>query len=482
MTISQSGRGSLQPQPAGAADDLSAAAPPGLASLSREVMSDLRRATARLVQRNGAAADAELARFKQIRDRTLAVDHSALFAAHTGRTVVVTGGTGCIGSALIGELTRVRPGRIISVSRGLESGWPRFDDVEYVHVDVRDRGALLELFADVRPHIVYHLAAQHDPGLAEREPHRTLSTNVLGTANVAQACRLTPGTRLACASTGKALRPFSSDIYAASKKMTEWILGNVANQGDLAVSAVRFTHVVDNSIILHRLYDWSAAGAAIRLHSADTMFYLQSAREAAQLLMSSVLEMPMGGLALGAIRDLGWPISLLDLALGVVSSERSESPLYLCGFEAGYEEAPYPGLYDPQISGMRSPLFSALEAFAVADSNGCAAVDVYRVPPVSDDRVGKLIDNIGEPAAGMATAELRGLVDECGWIMLEESLRLLPTEVVARHSALLQGRYDAVFSADDARVRCMVEMEASHRVRHGLFSAPDLTPRTPDTW
>ncbi len=446
---------------------LSAVAPPGLSSLSPDVTDELRRATARLVRRNGVAGGDELMRFNGIRDRTLAVDQSALLAAHVGRTVLVTGGTGCIGSALIGELTHLRPGRIISVSRGLESGWRRFDGVEYVHVDVRNSAALRDLFAAVRPQIVYHLAAQHDPGLAEREPQRTLSTNVSGTANVVQACRLAPGTRLACASTGKALRPFTSDIYAASKKMTEWILGNVARQGDLAVSAVRFTHVVDNSIILRRLHEWSAAGAAVRLHSADTMFYLQSAREAAQLLMSSVLETPMAGLGVGAIRDLGWPISLIDLAIGVIGSERSESPLYLCGFEAGYERAPYPGLYDPQISGRVSPLFSALEAFGVADSSGCGAVDVYDFPSVSDDRVAKLIDNVAlQATARVGSVELRALAEECGWMMLEEMLQLLPAGVVARHSTLLARQPDEAFSATDARVRWMVDQEASHRLEH----------------
>jgi UDP-glucose 4-epimerase len=68
---------------------------------------------------------------------------------------------------------------------------------------VRDRRAVLSLFSNARPNILYHLAAQHDPGLGESEVHRTISTNVTGTLNVVDACRTLSGVRLAFASTGK---------------------------------------------------------------------------------------------------------------------------------------------------------------------------------------------------------------------------------------------------------------------------------------
>ena len=111
-----------------------------------------------------------------------------------------------------------------------------------------------------------------------------------------------------------------------------------AASGDLLVSAARFTHVVDNSIVYERLLDWVAAdggraaadggdGAGIdpctggtpvvRLHGGSVAFYVQSARESAQLLQIAYLGARPGEFRVHAITDLGLPVSLLDVALGI---------------------------------------------------------------------------------------------------------------------------------------------------------------------
>jgi FlaA1/EpsC-like NDP-sugar epimerase len=101
--------------------------------------------------------------------------------------VLVTGGTGCIGSTLMTQLAARRPGRLVSVSRGVTRGWSRHEGAEYRRADVRDRAAMDELMREIRPDLVFHVAAQRDPGLAEVEVHRTVSTNVLGTRTVLSA-------------------------------------------------------------------------------------------------------------------------------------------------------------------------------------------------------------------------------------------------------------------------------------------------------
>ena len=165
--------------PVDAVDALVTTVPPGLSFLTAQQVKDLHRATDQLVAVTGKSGQAELARFRTTRQRTLAIDTRLLHEVHCGTTILVTGGTGCIGSSLIRELGRLGPGRIISVSRGSEYRWPRWPGVEYVNVDVRDRKALLSLFAATTPDLVYHLAAQRDPGLAEKEVHRTISTNAV---------------------------------------------------------------------------------------------------------------------------------------------------------------------------------------------------------------------------------------------------------------------------------------------------------------
>lgn len=443
------------------------AAPTGRLRLDPIELSALHSATQHLVDGRGELGQRELTRFIGTRSRSIDVESRSLKAAHLGQTVLVTGGTGCIGSSLIGQLLELGVHRVVSVSRGLETRWPRYPGVEYLSVDVRNAPAIHRTFTSVQPDIVYHLAAQHDPGLAELESARTLATNVGGTRNVLAACRSLHGVRLACASTGKAMRPHTRDVYAVSKKITEWLLSQAAADPALTVSAVRFTHVVDNSIILGRLLDWTGLGVPIRLHDVQAVFYLQSAREAGRLLLSSVLDATPGSLSISAIRDLDWPIALLDLAVGVLASRRGSSPLYCCGAEAGYELAPYPGLYDPVISGLRSPLFNAFEVAAVDGSKHSADVDVLRVSVCPEPAIEALVATICSASiAGRSPEELRELANRCGWAILQQFLTLVPTGVLSRHLRLVDKVPPSEFSPDDGTVRSLVRGEMSARSDH----------------
>jgi hypothetical protein len=132
---------------------------------------------------------------------------------------------------------------------------------EYRAADIRDAATLGAIVAEVRPDVIFHVAAQRDPGLAEAEVHRTITTNVFGTRNVLAAARAAGTPQVVYASTGKALRPYSPETYTASKRAAEWL---VASGGGLLTSASRFTHVVDNSIVYQRLLAWAAPGCTTR--------------------------------------------------------------------------------------------------------------------------------------------------------------------------------------------------------------------------
>lgn len=444
---------------------LSAAVPPGQDELSQAQIDALMSPTAALVDIAGVPAREEYLRFRALSGRGLTVDDEATGSAHAGRTVLVTGGTGCIGSTLLAELARLPIARLVSVSRGVTPAWNVVEGVEYRHADVRSESQIEEVFADVEPHIVYHLAAQHDPGLAEKEVARTLSTNITGSAVVMKACRNHAAT-IIHASTGKALRPLSRDVYAASKKAAEWVLSDLMRSGELVGIAVRFTHVVDNSIIAERLHEWTDTGVPIRLHSPHVSFYLQSAREAAHLLICAGLDAAAGPLRVGAIRDLGWPISLMDLALGWLGAINGRSPVYVCGFEAGYEVAPYPGLYDPRLSGDLSPLFNALEAPAVTQSAFSDNVELAALAFCDDAGTRALLDRLEQAAAVEADpAELRELLAGCGWAMWSNTVRATPTAVLERHAQMTRTIPAARLSSDDGRVLATVTAELRRRGR-----------------
>lgn len=143
--------------------ELERAAPPGRPAPDARAVERLRALTAALLDARPGALD-EYCRFTAIRHRTITPPAPAVAAEVTGRTIVVTGGSGCVGRALLEELVALRPGRLIS----LADAAPRapVPGVDYVHGDVRDAPTLHRLFGDRRPHVVFHLAAQRDPGRA----------------------------------------------------------------------------------------------------------------------------------------------------------------------------------------------------------------------------------------------------------------------------------------------------------------------------
>jgi nucleoside-diphosphate-sugar epimerase len=246
---------------------------------------------------------------------------------------------------------------VASIFRGYGEIFPSVEGVEYRQVDIRQRAEVQRAFADLKPDVVYHLAAVRDPGLAEIEVARTIATNVTGTVHLLDAARSVGVDTFVYASTGKALRFYTSDVYAATKKVGERL---VANSGLPTASFVRFTHIVDNSLILHKLLECTE-GEPIRLHDPRIGFHVQSALEAAQLL-----EFASRTSGLYSMRDLAWPIDLLNLTLDVMRHVGRIAPIYFCGYEQGYEAEPYPGLYDPQSCGDTGPLINALESYSAA--------------------------------------------------------------------------------------------------------------------
>jgi nucleoside-diphosphate-sugar epimerase len=409
------------------------AAPPGHDQLDDCVLGELRGLTQALIAAKPDAGE-EYSRFLGLGWRGIAVAEAELADWLGGATVLVTGGTGCIGSALIAQVTRLRPARLVSVSRGLTSGWPRLGGAEYVHADIRDASALNAVFAEVRPDVVFHLAAQRDPGLAEREVHRTVTTNVLGTRNVIAAAEETPVSRLVFASTGKALRPYSREVYTASKRAAEWLMADAARRGQVACAAARFTHVIDNSIIHERLLGW-CSGGVIRLHATDILFYAQSALESAQLLLTAGLSAVPGELRAHAITDLGWPVSLLDLALGVVARTGSEAPVYFSGYDPGYESKPFPGLYDPLTAGEVSPLLSAFEAVHVKQVPG-RVTDAFPVLFGPGEQPAASLLAVQDACAAGDDAGVRAALDVLAWWLLDAMLQRVPHEALTRVAAL----------------------------------------------
>ena len=436
-------------------------APPGQDRLGEDVLAELRELTQALIAARPGAAE-EHARFLAIAERGLCLPEAELAGRLRDATVMVTGGTGCIGSTLMAQLAARGPGRLVSVSRGLSSDLPIQPGAEYRRADVRDRAAMDALIGEIRPDLVFHVAAQRDPGRAEVEVHRTVSTNVLGTRTVLTAAAEAGVPQVVCASTGKALRPYSPDMYTASKRAAEWVASGVAASSDMLISAGRFTHVLDNSIIYKRLLSWAdeTEAGVIRLHSPDIAFYVQSALESAQLLLLACAGSTRGEFRILAISDLGWPVSLMDLALDVLARSGSPVPVYVSGYDQGYEEIPFPGLYDPVTAGDVSPLLNAFEAGAIVGSP-CPMVDAFRVDMAPEPRAVKLLSSLAEVCdRTQDPATVRGALNELSWSMLDCTLRAAPPKALMRSAAMAK-RHSASLGADHRRILEAIEDHAT---------------------
>jgi hypothetical protein len=409
----------------------------------------------------------EYARFLGVKRRGLCLPGAELDQRLGSATVMVTGGTGCIGSTLMAQLAQRRPGRLVGVSRGVTTGWPRQEGAEYLVGDARDRARMDQVIAQVRPDVIFHVAAQRSPALAEVDVHGTVTTNVLGARNVLTGAAAAGVPQVVCASTGKALRPYSPETYTASKRAAEWIATTAAAGGELLVSAARFTHVIDNSIVYERLLDWANAGtgaggaaqdAVIRLHGSSIAFYVQSALESAQLLLLAYLGARPREFRVHAITDLGWPVSLIDVALGVLASKRSRTPVYISGYDPGYEEVPFPGLYDPATAGDVSPLMNAFETAALVDSPS-PMVDAFKLEMAPDSVGPKLLAALDSLCGRTrAAAEVRGALDDLSWSMLYATLSTASRTAIDRSATLICKHEDTMTPAHSRITRAIRDL------------------------
>lgn len=298
------------------------------------------------------------------------------------QTILVTGGTGCIGRALVQRLLQYGPRRVIAISR---SPAPREASVHgvvrTVYADIRDRDSLAAVFARYRPEVVYHLAAQRLPSLGEIEIVDTISTNVFGTRNIVDLSREFRASQCLVVSTAKAVNYFPSQVYNQTKKLEEWVvLGAPVGNGP-AYGVIRLTHVIDNSWLLHKMREGMAKGL-IGLQAPDISFYAQHVEEATDLLLNVLSLVERGRARIFSSQELGWPINLLDLALYKIYESKGKAGIYFVGSQPGYEDHIFRGVIDWSAPTHRLPhaLHSALERHLEEPRATAAGVRVSYAP------------------------------------------------------------------------------------------------------
>lgn len=243
----------------------------------------------------------------------------------TGRTVMVTGAGGSIGSELTRQVMALRPRRLLliesgeyalySVHRELER--LRVPDCELVPLlaSVTDEARMREIIRTWQPQQIYHAAAYKHVPLVEHNVLEGVRNNALGTLIVARLAIEHGVANFVLVSTDKAVRP--SNTMGASKRLAELILQGLAStQPATCLSMVRFGNVLGSSGSVVPLFrEQIRNGGPVTITHTDMTRYFMTIPEAAQLVMQA------GAMAKGGevfVLDMGEPVRILDLARNMI--------------------------------------------------------------------------------------------------------------------------------------------------------------------
>jgi hypothetical protein len=278
------------------------------------------------------------------------------------KVILVTGGEGCVGQSLLEPLVNLGAKRVVSVDKARlpQTEIVTEGKIVYYPLDIRDRAGLERVFVAEKPELVFHLAAQRLPGLAEIQIRETITSNLFGTCHIIDLCERYEVEKCIFSSTGKASRYYTADVYAGSKKICEWLFAQAAQTGKTIYGAVRFTHILDNSSIEMKI-DEAIERGLVNLHKPDIDLLPQNVSEANHLLLNGLVEAVSGKLKMLLVRDLGWPIDLLELPLFKIVQSGKKIPLYFNGLQAGYDEPFFHGQFDPSLGTEVNPLINAIE-------------------------------------------------------------------------------------------------------------------------
>ncbi|RJL30869.1 polysaccharide biosynthesis protein [Bailinhaonella thermotolerans] len=235
----------------------------------------------------------------------------------TGRRVLVTGAGGSIGSELCRQVKRHGPSALYLLDHDESNlhqlhlqlnGSGLLDSNEIIIADIRDRNRIDQLFAELRPELVFHAAAHKHLPLLERHPCEGVKTNVLGTQHLVEAAQKYDVERFVLISTDKAADPAS--VLGATKRLSELVV-QAAADGPTRVASVRFGNVLGSrGSLLSVLADQVSRSEAITVTHPDVTRFFMTIEEAAALVVEAAA---MAEYAETFVLDMGDPVAIVDL-------------------------------------------------------------------------------------------------------------------------------------------------------------------------
>lgn len=241
-----------------------------------------------------------------------------------GKTVLVSGAGGSIGSEICRQIMKFHPSKLILLGHGENSiylihkelGQIFGSDTEIIPViaDIQDRERIFEIMKEYRPDRVYHAAAHKHVPMMECNPKEAVKNNIYGTKNMAEAAKAADVGSFVMISTDKAVNP--PNVMGATKRIAEMIVTGLNEPGKTKFAAVRFGNVLGSRGSVVPLFkEQIENGGPITVTDFRMTRYFMTIPEASRLVIQA------GALAKGGeifILDMGEPVKIVDLAKKVV--------------------------------------------------------------------------------------------------------------------------------------------------------------------
>ena len=240
-----------------------------------------------------------------------------------GKTVLVTGGGGSIGSELCRQIAAHKPGKLIivdiyennayDIQQELKQRWGNKLDMKVIIASVRDKERIYSIFEKERPEIVFHAAAHKHVPLMEDCPAEAVKNNIFGTYHVVRAAEKFGTKKFVMISTDKAVNP--TNFMGATKRFCEMILqSRVGSTTEFC--CVRFGNVLgSNGSVVPLFKKQIAEGGPVTITDKRIIRYFMTIPEAVQLVLEA------GSIAKQSqifVLDMGEPVKILDLAENLI--------------------------------------------------------------------------------------------------------------------------------------------------------------------
>lgn len=248
---------------------------------------------------------------------------------YRGKTILISGGSGSIGSELCRQLARTNPKKLIildiyenssyDIQQELRIAYGAKLDLQVEIASVGDRSQLDRIFDRYRPDVVLHAAAHKHVPLMEHNCCEAIRNNVFGTLNMVEISEKYGVQKFIMISTDKAVNP--TNVMGATKRMCEMIVQSRSGSATV-FSATRFGNVLgSNGSVIPLFKRQIASGGPVTLTDRRIIRYFMTIPEASQLVLESGAMAQRGELF---ALDMGKPVKILELA---------ENMIRLSGFE-----------------------------------------------------------------------------------------------------------------------------------------------------